>query len=183
MFERPAPKKTVVRAIRITEELDRILREEADSKNISAAALVQSIFTRYVEWDRYTEKFVYYSIPADGFRGIIGAADEEQMVRVAEGESAKAMRAFSLFWFKEFNADTFLRGLAINSKYGRHYDCQISKNEKEATISIHHALGKKWSDVLSKQFGGALKMLGIIPQFDSITEESVVFRFPYRHKE
>ena len=51
MFERPEPKKTVVRAIRITEELDRILREEADSKNIGVASLIQSIFTWHVEWD------------------------------------------------------------------------------------------------------------------------------------
>jgi len=182
MFERPAPKKTVVRAIRITEELDRILREEADSKNISVASLVQSIFTRHVEWDRYTERFAYYSVPSEAFRGIIGAADEEMMLRIAE-ESAKAVKAFSLFWFKEFNADTFLRGLSLNSKYGRHYDCQISEDGKEARISIHHTLGKKWSDMLSKQFGGALKMLGITPQFDSITEESVVFKFPYRHME
>jgi hypothetical protein len=182
MFERPAPKKTIVRAIRITEELDRILREEADSKNIGVASLVQSIFTRHVEWDRYTEKFAYYSVPSEGFRRIIEAANDEMMLRTGE-ESAKAVKAFSLFWFKEFNVDTFLRGLALNSKYGRHYDCQISKDGKEARISIHHTLGKKWSDMLSGQFAGTLKMLGITPKFDSITEESVVFRFPYGRPE
>jgi len=179
MFERPIPKKTVVRAIRITEELDKILREEADAKNISVASLVQSIFTRHAEWDRYTEKFVHYSLPSDGLKAIIEAADEETMLRNAE-ESPKAVKAFSLYWFKEFSVDTFLRILALNSKYGRHYDCQISNDGKQARISIHHALGKKWSDMLSKQFGGTLKMLGIVPQFDSITEESVVFEFPYR---
>jgi hypothetical protein len=183
MFERPIPKKTVVRAIRITEELDRILRDEADAKNISVASLVQSIFTRHAEWDRYTEKFVHYSLPSDGFKAIIEAVDEETMLRKAEDDSPKAVKAFSLFWFKEFNVDTFLRGIALNSKYGRHYDCQISNDGKQASISIHHALGKKWSNLLSKQFGGALKMLGIVAQFDSITEESVVFRFPHRHVE
>ncbi len=182
MFETPVTKKTVVRAIRITEELDRILREEAEAKNISVASLVQSIFTRHAEWDRYTAKFVYYSLPSDGFKAIIDAANEETMLRNVDEESPKAVKAFSLYWFKEFNVDSFLRILALNSKYGRHYDCQISNDGKRTRISIHHELGKKWSNMLSKQFGGTLKMLGIIPQFDSITEESVVFGFPYTPK-
>jgi len=180
MFERPSSKKTVVRAIRITEELDRILRDEADSKNISVSSLIQSIFTRHVEWDRYTEKFTYYSFPADTFRGIVTTTDTSMMLKTAE-ETAKTMKAFSLFWFKEYNVDSFLQSLSLNSKYGRHYDCQISQNGREAKISIHHSLGKKWSDMLSRQFGDELRMLGITPEFDSITDESLVFRFPYRH--
>jgi len=127
MSQKPAPKKTVIRAIRITEELDRILREEADSKNINVAALVQSIFSRYVEWDRYTEKYPYYSTPSEAFRAIIEATREGALLENAE-LGAKALKAFSLFWFKEFSVDTFLRTLTLNSKYGKHYDCQVSND-------------------------------------------------------
>ena len=178
MSQKLIPKKTVVRAIRITEELDGILRQEADSKNINVSSLIQSIFTRHVEWDRYTEKFVYYAIPSGRFKTLVEATDEKPILGTDSDSLAKEMKAFSLFWFKEFTADTFLRSIALNSKYGRHYDCQISKNGKEATVSIHHTLGKKWSSILSNQYRGALKMLGITPEFDSITEESIVFRFP-----
>ena len=180
MFQTPTPKKTVVRAIRITEELDRILREEADSRNINVSSLIQSIFTRHAEWDRYTEKYAYYSIPSDGFKAIVDAADEDAIAGSDAESLAKEMKAFSLFWFKAFDIDSFLKSLVLNSKYGRHYDCQISKNGNETTVSIHHTLGKKWSNILSKQFRGALNMLGVKAQFDSITDESIVFRFPSR---
>jgi hypothetical protein len=53
---KPTSRKTVVRAIRITEELDRVLRDGANSKSINVSSLMQSIFTRHDEQDGRTEK-------------------------------------------------------------------------------------------------------------------------------
>ena len=47
--------KSVVRAIRLTEELDEDLRTEAESKGITVASLVSSILTRYTTVERQSQ--------------------------------------------------------------------------------------------------------------------------------
>lgn len=60
-------KKTVVKAIRLTEDLDRSLQAEAESKGITASSLISLILTRYETFDRPTERA--------GYVRIIGAGD------------------------------------------------------------------------------------------------------------
>jgi hypothetical protein len=50
-------KKTLLRTIRITHELEDILQRDAKFKRISVNALISSIMTKYAEWDRYRERF------------------------------------------------------------------------------------------------------------------------------
>jgi hypothetical protein len=45
-------KKTVLRTIRLSKELDDLLQKDADSKRISVGTLLAIILTRYSQWDR-----------------------------------------------------------------------------------------------------------------------------------
>jgi hypothetical protein len=49
-------KKTVLRTIRLSKGLDGLLQKDANSKRITVGALVSTILTKYLQWDRYTEK-------------------------------------------------------------------------------------------------------------------------------
>ena len=50
-------KQTVMRSVRISRELDDVLRRDAESRGISFSSLVSEIFTKYSEWDRLANKF------------------------------------------------------------------------------------------------------------------------------
>jgi hypothetical protein len=56
-FDLVAEKKTLLRTIRITQELEDLLQRDAKLKRISVNALISSIMTKYAEWDRFRERF------------------------------------------------------------------------------------------------------------------------------
>ena len=50
-------KRTVLKTIRITQELDNLLQKDAKAKGINVNSYINSIFTKHSEWDRFVEKF------------------------------------------------------------------------------------------------------------------------------
>ena len=56
-------KATTTRTVRLSEYLDDLLEKDSEDKRISINSLVTSIITRYAEWDRYTEKIGFISLP------------------------------------------------------------------------------------------------------------------------
>jgi len=69
--EGKAKKKTVLRTIRIDKDLDDALDKDAEEHNVSENALISSILAKYIEWDRYAEKFGRVSLPNEALRAII----------------------------------------------------------------------------------------------------------------
>ncbi len=67
----PGWKKTVLRSIRIPEELEEIIAKDAEAKGLSVNALVASILTKYSQWDRYADKFGLVTITRVGLRSMI----------------------------------------------------------------------------------------------------------------
>ncbi|HKR74034.1 MAG TPA: hypothetical protein VJR94_07975 [Candidatus Nitrosocosmicus sp.] len=46
-------KKTVLKTIRITQELDNLLQKDAKAKGMNVNSYINSIFTKHTEWDRF----------------------------------------------------------------------------------------------------------------------------------
>lgn len=76
--------KTITRTLRISGDLDNLLEKDSKDKRISTNSLISSILTKYAEWDRYTEKVGFISLPRDGFKLIISSMDEQEIRKVAE---------------------------------------------------------------------------------------------------
>jgi biotin-(acetyl-CoA carboxylase) ligase len=82
-----AGKKTLLRIIRITQELEDLLQKDAKLKRISVNALISSIMTKYAEWDRYRER-VYAAIGLSHFvsmRDIYGTMTTSKKVPPIRG--------------------------------------------------------------------------------------------------
>lgn len=175
--EGKARDKSVLRVTRISSKLDRLLEKDAEDKRISVNALINSIFTKYSEWDRYAERFGYVSIGKELLRSILLATEEQKLIQIAEELGAKLTRQFVLFWFKRVNLETFLAYVSIVCRYGGIAKYESEIEGKDYTITVIHELGRPWSNFLKNFIDQGLKAnLQIVAKFD-VSSNSVVCEF------
>ena len=143
--------RSKVRSIRISEELDDQIQQEAKGAGVTVNALISSILKRYVEWDRYAERFKFVTIPRDGFRTLLEAVDQKKLNDPDfDLRLAKRWREMALLWFKKGDLDSYIRYFAIQMRYGRLADLEVQTDAEGDTISIHHDLGEKFSLLISR---------------------------------
>ena len=170
-------KKSLLRTVRITPELDEILQKDAQAKRVSVNALLTTILTKYAEWDRYTERFGYVTISKNLFTSVLGAADDARLTQAALELGQRLPKEVILFFFKELNVDTFLAYMTLTCKYGHIGENEVETQGRNYAVTIHHDLGEKWSNYLQHFVGQTMKnQLGIAPKFDVI-QNSLVTKF------
>jgi len=170
-------KKSLLRTVRITPELDEILHKDAQTKRMSVNALLTTILTKYAEWDRYTERFGYLTISKDLFTSVLGAADDAKLTQAALELGQRLPKEVILFFFKELNVDTFLAYMTLTCKYGHIAENEVETQGRNYTVTIHHDLGEKWSNYLQHFVGQTMKnQLRIAPKFEVI-QNSLVTKF------
>jgi uncharacterized protein YxeA len=170
-------KKTVLRTVRIPEDLDEILEKDAKAHRTSVNVLVSIILAKYAEWDRFTEKFGHISIPTTLFRAILDLTDESALATLADQVSVELTKQTTSFWFKKLNAETLRQLLSNASEYGKIGEVEIKEEGRNYTISIYHEYGKKWSTFWEHYIDKVMRTyLKIIPQFET-TENTVTLRF------
>ena len=173
-------KKTVLRSIRIPQELDELLQKDAENKRISVNSLISTLMTKYAEWDRFADRFGYVTLTSETFKTILEAADEKEIGELAKVLGARLPKEVMLFWFKRSNLEAFLSYIAIYGKYSNLFQYELEKEGSRYTITAHHQLGENWSTFLKIFIGEAIKeTLGIIPEFE-VSKSSIVARFTER---
>jgi hypothetical protein len=170
--------KSVVRSIRITKELDDLIRQEAKGAGVTVNGLISSILTKYAEWDRYADRFGFVTVPRDGFRTLIDAVEEEKLIEIAEEFGPAKTREMTLLWFKRVNLETYLRYLSVQMRHGRLADYEMQAGADGDTISLHHGLGAKFSLLLSRGIEQVLASIpNLAPQL-SVEENALAIHFP-----
>lgn len=171
-------KRTVIRTVRLTKELDKILAEDADLKRTNLNALISSILMKYAEWDRYAERFSHISVPTTLFRGLLDLiTDEDALAKLADRVGVELPSETASFWFKKINQETLLRFQRLACKYGRAGEIEIEDEGPDLTFTIYHALGKNGSIWFEHYFDKLIRTyLKVIPQIRT-TENSVTVRF------
>lgn len=167
---------TATRAIRIAKDLDRILQQEAQKRNITVNGLISSVLTRFAEWDRYAEEFGLAALPTQVLRKLTKLADEELIAKAGAELGPELLRSEVIFWYKQVTLQTFLEWFALFSKYSGLHKTSITKTDGDYIIVIRHEVGEKWSVFLKNYFESAFKArLGIAPETE-ISEFQVSIR-------
>jgi hypothetical protein len=169
-------KKTVLRTIRLTKELDELLQKDANSKRISAGALISTILTKYSQWDRYTEKFDMITFRQETLKVILEATDDEALVRKAREIGAKIPKEFLMFWFKKTDLESYLQYLELLCNYGgfARYECEYDGHTY--VITLLHNIGEKWSLFLKYVMEeGIMSTISKLPRFE-VNKGSLVIR-------
>jgi hypothetical protein len=172
-FEEPlqgrARYKTKLRTIRLPVTVDAALEEEATRSGMTTNSFVVSILERYEEWDRLAEKFRFIGFPMETVREEFAIIkDQDALRQVAQGMGAKVPKEIMLFWFKEVNLESFLKYLALQSKFQKYADYEIVHRGAKIIIIAKHQLGPNWSVWLEAYLGEAIKSaLSVVPHTES----------------
>lgn len=169
----PRRKKTVVRAIRVTEELDQLLAAEAESKGITVGSLISSIFTKYVAFDRSSERMGSVQMPQQWVTHLLDAASDENLKRVFP-IMTEEFRSQIEFTFGQFTLDSLWQALENAGNYGRLFRTELRTDEKRFNATFYHTFGKKWSQFLEGAVVGLLEDLPTKSLSHSSTPASVV---------
>lgn len=177
--DRKDKKKTVLKTIRIDKDLDDALDKDAKEHGVSENALISSILVRYVDWDRYSQKFGRVSLPNEALKAIIEATDPCKLKAAAEEFAASVPKDYVMFRYRKLDIETCLLHLSFLSKYAGmfNYELQVEQ-ERNYTITIHHKFGEKWSYWLKESISSGMfkNILGITPKIH-LSKSSVVFTF------
>ncbi len=171
-------RKSIVRSIRITEDLDSLIKLEAESKGMTSNALISSILRKYSEWDRYTEQFGFVTITGDGFRVLLDAIEEEKLTEIAEDIAPSLSREVALHFFKRVDFETFFQFLLAIFRYGHLGEYQVETTAEGDTMTVHHDLGPNWSLLLSRSIKQSFKSISNISPQVSIEENTFTLSFP-----
>jgi hypothetical protein len=170
-------KKTVLRTVRLTQDLDVMLRDDAKAKGTTVNGLINNILTKYAEWDRHLEKFRFISIASEAFKSIISELDDDQIERIGSEVGSTMPKAVALFWFKKLNLEALLKTISNYGKYSGLQRNEIKVEGNEVIITFYHELGLKWSVFLKNLICQFVKsVLGVVPKTE-ITDDMLLVSF------
>jgi hypothetical protein len=170
-------KKTVLKTMRISDYINTVLEEDADSKGISVNALISMIMTKYAEWDRYIERFGGITIKAQALKEILGEVDDDKLVAIAKRSGSRFPKEFVLFLFKKTSLDTYLQSLKLVCKYKGYARYELETDGSDYTIILIHDVGEKWSNFLRYVVEAGMESItGIVPKFE-VNSDSLIVKF------
>ena len=172
--------KTLIRSVRITKELDDLLEKDAKAKRVSVNYLISTIMTRYVEMDRYNERFGNITLRREGFRSILEAIEDDKITTLSKEIGSQIPKQFLLFWFKKMSLETYLKYLSLVCKYSGFAEYEVDSNEEETDyiITLIHDLGEKWSIFLKNWLEQGMKTtIGIVSTVFDVSKNTVAVRF------
>jgi hypothetical protein len=170
-------KKTVLRTIRLTPQIDSQLQKDAKENDVTVNSIINKILTKRIEWDTHIEKFKFVSISRETFQALLELCNDREIEKVATIVGNQTLEAITLFWYQKLNLETILKTLSTYSKYSGLLTSEIEVDEGNYSITFHHDLGKRWSIFLKCMASQFLKTaLGIEPKIQT-SDNVVVFSF------
>ena len=171
--------QSVLRGIRIPKQLNELLQKDAETENRTVSALVVSILTKYAEWDRYTQKFGFVTVPRSTYKRMIEAMDE-QTYRSATEEAPSTFLEMIRFWYRRVDPQTVCAFCERLSKYVGTTRCEIDERDGNYAITLEHELGMKYSNHMKRVYEAVTReTLGIEPKIE-VTNNSIFIRFSER---
>jgi len=174
-------KKTSLRTIRLSEEIDSLLESDAQKQNISTNALVGKILARYADWDRVVEKLDFVSLPTTFFVAMINEISDERLQEMASQEAMRQIKNQALWNFGKSDFDMLLKTIVLVGKYGLASNVSVeSWGEGNNVITLHHKWGQKGVVFFRSFFDSFIRgVAGVQPRIDVADEVLVIsFRKP-----
>ena len=158
-------RKTVLRTVRLSQELDDLLRKDAEENDLSINSLINKIMAKYIEWDRHIKKFRFVSVTSETLRAFFNEVGDEKLENIAKELGSDLTSAVSMLWSEKVDLDAFLRMISLYSKYSGLFIREFRADERGYVITFHHKLGIKWSIFLKHFMSQSFKSaLGIEPE-------------------
>lgn len=169
--------QTTLRTVRIPRELDNALENISKERGLSVNSFVSMLLKKYVEWDKYADRFGYITLTRESLRRILNTTDDNKLIESAQDYGSTVPKEFLMFWFKELNIDSVLNALSLRCKYANVAEYELKVDGKNYIIILHHDLGIRWSEFLGYTLQQEIKIvLQVLAQLE-ISRNSVVLKF------
>lgn len=169
----PTP-RTVLRSIRITPAVADVLTEEAHRRGISVNAVVSQVLTKYVEWDRFADRFGFVTITRDGYRKLHDALPEKDFDQIADAAGSTYPKEIALFFFKRLGVESFIEYLNLSSRYAGWVEVDVRRVPGSIDIALRHGLGERYSRFLARYIAAAAREIARVPARTETHAGSVV---------
>jgi hypothetical protein len=172
-----ARKKTVLRTIRLTREMDDLLQKNASEEGMSASAFIGQLVKRFVEFDKPAERFGRVTLSSETFHAILMEVDDKKLEELGNTVGNSTPKAIAMSLYKKMNLDTFLKTISLIGQYTGNYTSEIELKEGNCVITFRHHYGSKWSIYLKSYMSQFAKTaFEVVPDAD-VVGDLVVLRF------
>jgi hypothetical protein len=174
-------KKTILRTIRVSEELDSLIEKDAEDQNISANALITKIMTRYAEWQRLIEKTSYILIASSLFKAILKEVSDEKIEEIAKTIVPTVINNLAMLEFGNTDFDSVIKTIFLVSKYetGLRTSATTPVEGKDGkhTLTLYHDWGPKGSFLFRNYLDNLVKNETGKPPTTKVTDDVVTISF------
>jgi len=175
-------KKTILRTIRVSEDLDSLIQKDAEDQNISANALITKIITHYVEWQRVIEKTSFILVASSLFRALIKEVSDEKIEEIAKTIVSTVIKDLSMLEFGKNDFDSIIRTMFLIGKYetGLRTSTSTSVDGKDGkyTLTLYHDWGSKGSVLFRSYLDNLIRNETGKPPTINVTDDVVTISFP-----
>lgn len=153
----PARKKTVLRTIRIPENLSTELEEAAAADGISFNSLSSAILQEYITWTRKARKFGFAYVSKSLLKIILESANSTELDMLVRERYGGILKDMAMFWYSDASLTSIIRVLELLSLHNWHLDMGKKIDGRKVTLSFHHDLGPKFAVFLRAMLDSTLK--------------------------
>jgi len=175
-------RKTILRTIRLSEDIDNLLERDAQEQSISTNALISKIMTRYAEWDRIIEKTSGVTVSSLLIKALLNEISDQELEEIAKDSGVKAVKDLAMISLGKEDLDTVLETVALIGKYSTGVRASVpasveSKVDGRYVLTLHHDWGPKGGVLFRSLLENIVRNdLGRPPKI-SVTDDVVTVSF------
>jgi hypothetical protein len=166
--------KTVPKSFRIDESAVRAVETEALSLNVSPNTLVNQVLKQYAEFDRFARKINTVKISSAPFRGLLSAADVNQLIEVAKSAGSSIPQAFVTAKHGKVNVETLIGHVRSLASYAQLFEFSETLDSRSHIVTLIHDFGLNWSIFLVHYITAMFAQIGFVPKLE-MSGRSVIF--------
>ena len=170
---------TSIRSVRMPDDLISELEKESQFQHISVNTLVNTIIYRYLEWERYAEKFGFIGLSRETFQAMISHMDEAELTTLAKSVSSTILKEFAFYSGEISGPKAFLDFIQKFCKYARFGEWEMRQDGPFYRASFLHRMGPRVSHYLSELYGDLLiSVAGLKPEVE-VLENEFIMKFTF----
>jgi hypothetical protein len=168
--------KTIAKSFRVSEHAFHAIGEDAARQRVSVNTLVNQLFLRYADFDRYAVRAGAVVISNDSLRRILESADEDALRAAGKAAGGSMGRATILARDGTLSRETIMGFLRSLADYANFFEYSEVAQRERTTVTLIHGLGQKWTTFISHYLQSLFEDVGLTPTF-TLGESSIVLEF------
>jgi len=169
--------KTVPKSFRIDESALKAVQTEAISLNVSPNTLVNQILKQYAEFDRFARKIHTVKFSSAPFRGLLSAADVNQLIEVAKTAGSSIPQAFATAKSGKVDLESFITHIRLLATYAQLFEFSETIDTHSRVVTLIHDFGLNWSIFLVHYVTEMFTQIGFSPKIE-MSDKSVILTLP-----